>query len=326
MKLGEALVNGNLITQEQLKEALERQVIFGGRIGTNLVELGFIKEEDIMAFFGKFFRTPTVKPEVLEEIDPETLASIDKEIAEKYMMVPFRRDRSRLHVVMLDPRSFDVIEEIRFKTGFDIIPYVITELRLMYYLDKYYGVKRDLRFISVHDKIIETDEEHTSRYEWESQALKVAEQFAAVHEKENVIDILLNETAGVASRAAVFEVDDILVSGGKARGISVDGFEDRITESSIYGTVLKKNALYRGPLLQEAGNEKLIELLQGATRDCCMMPITFHDKVIGLLYVDNGNDKVLDASLSYISTLVAMAEVSFEFVLLRKKLYSVIPA
>jgi len=55
---------------------------------------------------------------------------------------------------------------------------VITELRLMYYLDKYYGVKRDLRFISVHDKIIETDEEHTSRYEWESQALKVAEQFA----------------------------------------------------------------------------------------------------------------------------------------------------
>ncbi|NJD56088.1 MAG: hypothetical protein FIA94_06745 [Nitrospirae bacterium] len=324
MKLGEALVHGNLITQEQLKEALERQVIFGGRIGTNLVELGHIKEEEIMAFFGKFFRTPTVKPEVLEDIDPETIASLDKDLAEKYMMIPFRRDRNRLHAVMLNPRSFDVIEEIRFKTGFDIIPYVITELRLLYYLEKYYGIKRDLRFISVHDKIIDTGEE-VAHYEWESQALKVAEQFAAVHEKENVIDILLNETAGIAARGAVFEVNDVLISGWKGRGIAVDGFEDMVSDSSLYDEVLSKRALYRGPVQQVPGNQKLIDRLQGTPRDCCMLPVNFHGKVICLLYVDNGNDKVLDASLSYISTLVAMAEVSFEFVLLRKKLYSVIP-
>jgi len=99
MKLGEALVT-DLITQEQLKEALERQVILR-RIGTNLVELGFIKEEDIMAFFGKFFRTPTVKPEFWKRSIPRP-ASIDKEVAEKYMMVPFRRDRSN-YMCMLDP-------------------------------------------------------------------------------------------------------------------------------------------------------------------------------------------------------------------------------
>jgi len=324
MKLGEALVHGKLITQAQLKEALERQVIVGGRIGTNLVELAHIKEEDIMEFFGKFFRTPTVKPELLEDIDPETIASLDRDLAEKYMMVPFRRDRNRLHAVMLNPRSFDVIEEIRFKTGYDIIPYVITELRLLYYLEKYYGIRRDLRFISVHDRIIETGEKE-SRYEWESQALKVAELFGAVHEKGNVIDILLNETAGIAARGAVFEVNDVLISGWKGRGISVEGFEDTARGSSIYQEVLKKRALYRGPLQEVPGNEKLIACLQGAPRDCCMLPINFHGKVIGLLYVDNGNDKVFDASLSYISTLVAMAEVSFEFVLLRKKLYSVIP-
>jgi hypothetical protein len=325
MKLGEALVSGNLITKEQLKEALERQVMFGGRLGTNLVELGYIKDEDIMSFFGKFFRTPAVKTGILDEIDPETIASLDKGLAEKYMMVPFRRDRNRLHVAMLDPRSFEVIDEIRFATGFDIIPYVITELRLMYYLEKYYGIKRGLRYISVHDKIIKT-EEQASHFEWHSEAFKIAEQFAGVNDKGHVIDILLNETAGMAARGAVFEVNDILISGWKGRGISVDGFEDAVGDSSVYHAVLKKETLYRGPLLQAPGNEKLIERLQGMPRDCCMLPIKFHDKVIGLLYVDNGNEDVLDTDLSYISTLVAMAEVSFEFVLLRKKLYGVIPA
>jgi len=52
-----------------------------------------------------------------------------------------------------------------------------------------------------------------------------------------------------------------------------------------------------------------------------MIPIHIRDKIVGLLYVDNGNNAVLDAGVGYINSLVAMAAVSFEIVILRKKLF-----
>lgn len=323
MKLGEALVSVNLITREQLAEGLSRQVIFGGRIGTNLVELGFITEDDIVSFFSKYFKTPVVKPKALENIDPEVIACIDSKFAEKYCMVPFRRDRNRLHVAMLEPQSFDRLEEFRFMTGFDIIPYVMSELRLLYSLERHYGVKRDIRFISVYDKIAEVGSKVDGK-DWHLEAVKIAEQYAGVHDKNHVIEILLNETSPVASRAAVFELNGILVSGWKGRGIAVEGFEDTIRESSVYEVLLKSKTFFRGRIAEVPTNMKLIELLHGSPMECCIVPIRFRDKTIGLLYVDNGSEKVLDAGLAYINTLVSMAEVSFEFVMLRKKLYSVI--
>jgi hypothetical protein len=52
-----------------------------------------------------------------------------------------------------------------------------------------------------------------------------------------------------------------------------------------------------------------------------MMPIQIRDKIVGLLYVDNGKTAVLDAGLGYVNNLVSMAAISFELVILRKKLF-----
>jgi hypothetical protein len=323
MKLGEALVSVDLITNDQLKEALKRQVMFGGRIGTNLIELGHIKEQDIVAFFSKYFKTPAVDPKVLEGVDPEIISALDKKFAEKYCMVPFRRDRNRLHVAMLEPQTFDRLEEFRFMTGFDIIPYVMSELRLLYCLEKYYGIKRDIRFISVYDKLCEPGTK-VDETDWNAQAVKIAEHFTVVNDKNHVVDILLNETTPVAARAAVFELNGLLVSGWKGREINVEGFEDTIRDSSVYEEALKGKGFFRGQIEGNSANMRLIELLHGTPQESCIVPIRFHGKDIALLYVDNGNENVLDAGLGFISTLVAMAEISFEFVLLRKKLYNAI--
>jgi transcriptional regulator with GAF, ATPase, and Fis domain len=55
-------------------------------------------------------------------------------------------------------------------------------------------------------------------------------------------------------------------------------------------------------------------------QDCLLFPIMIRDKVIGLLYADNGNQRVMDASLNYIHTLVTLAQLSFEMAILRKKI------
>ncbi|MBI5073693.1 MAG: hypothetical protein HZB62_00745 [Nitrospirae bacterium] len=319
MKLGEALIKDSIITRDQLKKALERQVIFGGRIGSNIIELGFVKENEMLSFLSSFFKVPAVKVADLNAIDPEVIASITAEIADKYKILPFKKDRNRLHAAMLDPRSMSSVDEMRFLIGLDIVPYVITELRLLYCLEKYYDIKRDLRYISVFGR--EEAAEEKKPEDEAKQILKVKEQFAAVRDKEEVIGILLSMTKTVASRAAVFLVKGNAVSGWKARGVDIDAFNTSAEGQSIFSEVLSRKTYYRGPLLKIPGNALLIERLNGTPQDCCMMPVTIRDKIIGLLYVDNGNNSVLDAGLGYIHSLVALASVSFEIVILRKKLF-----
>lgn len=319
MKLGEALIKNSMITREQLKQALERQVIFGGRIGSNIIELGFVKENEMLSFLSSFFKVPAIRVVDLNSIDPEVIACITAEFADKYKILPFRKDRNRLHVAMLDPRSLSAVDEIRFLIGLDIIPYVITELRLLYCLEKYYDIKRDLRYISVFGR--EDVQEEKKPEDSAQQVIKVKEQFGAVRDKEEVIGVLLNETKPVASRAAVFLVKGNTISGWKSRGINIDQFDLQTGGQSVFSEVISSKTYYRGPLLKIPGNALLIERLKGTPQDCCMMPVTIRDKIIGLLYVDNGNASVLDAGLGYIHTLVAMAAVSFEILILRKKLF-----
>jgi len=319
MKLGEALVKGSIITRDQLKQALERQVIFGGRVGTNIVEMGLVKEEEMLSFLGTFFKVPPVKISDLNAIDAEVIASISSELADHYKVLPFRRDRNRLHVAMLNANDIASVDALRFRTGIDIVPYAITELRLFYCLDKYYGIKRDLRYISVFGS--EADHEKPPPEDSKQQLLKVKEQFANVCEKEEVIGILLNETKAMASRAAVFLMKGNVITGWKSRGIAIDAFEVPIGEQSVFSDVLTRKTYYRGPLLRIPGNSLLIERLSGAPQDCCTIPITIRDKIIGMLYVDNGNRAVLDAGVGFVNNLVAMAAISFEIIIMKKKLF-----
>jgi len=78
MKLGEVLVKEGLITKEHLRLALERQVIFGGRIGTNIVELGILTEDEFTKFLSRYLKIPVVKPSQLANIDEEIISAISK--------------------------------------------------------------------------------------------------------------------------------------------------------------------------------------------------------------------------------------------------------
>jgi hypothetical protein len=321
MKLGEALVKESLITREHLRLALERQVIFGGRIGTNLVELKVIKENELVSFLSKYLKIPAVDPSKLVSIDAETISCITGEIADKYKVVPFQKDRNRLHVALLDPRSMAAVDELRFITGYDIMPYVTSELRLLYALEKYYGVERDLRYISIFGKDGEqVEEKPKDGEENKKQLAKIKEEFANAKDRDEIIGLLLNETKKISSRAAIFILKGDRVAGWKARGMNAENLEFKIEPVSIFAEVMNRTSYYRGPLLKIAGNTPLISILSGTPQDCCMIPIQLRDRIIAFLYVDNGNSSVLDAGLNYIHTMVTMASYSFEIAIIRKKI------
>ena len=298
MKLGEALVKASLITREHLRVALERQVIFGGRIGTNLVELKVIKETELVSFLSKYLKIPAVDPSKLVSIDAETISCISSEIAVKYKVVPFQKDRNRLHVALLDPRSMAAVDELRFITGYDILPYVTSELRLLYALEKYYGLERDLRYISIFGKDGEhVEEKPKDDEENKKQLAKIKEEFANAKDRDEIIGLLLNETKKISSRAAVFILKGDRVAGWKARGMNAENLEFKIEPASIFAEVMNKASYYRGPLMKIPGNSPLISILSGTPQDCCMIPIQLRDRIIAFLYVDNGNSSVLDAGV-----------------------------
>ena len=66
-KLGELLIKKNLLTQAQLEEALQAQVIFGGTLGTILIEMGLITEDTLADILAQLLAIPCAKPGQLAE-------------------------------------------------------------------------------------------------------------------------------------------------------------------------------------------------------------------------------------------------------------------
>jgi hypothetical protein len=149
---------------------------------------------------------------------------------------------------------------------------------------------------------------------------EVKEEFANAREKEEVIGLLLSRSGEIASRAAIFTFKGGNVRGWKARGLDVSRAEMGIIPHSLFSDVIGRKSHYRGPLPEIPENEPLIAALSGIPQDCLLIPIMIRGKVIGLLYADNGNQRVMDASLNYIHTLVTLAQLSFEMAILRKKI------
>jgi len=314
MKLGEALIQEALITRQQLEQALKRQVQFGGRIGTNIVELRFLEEDELSKFLGRFFRLPAVSSDMLNSIPEEVIDSLSRDIIDKYKILPFKKERNRLHTAMLDPKDIKAIDELRFVTGFDIIPYVITELRLLYSLEKYYKIKRDVRYISLKDRF-----DPDARVE-ETSINKIKTAFTEVKETEDIAAILINETYKIAKRVALFTVKGGKIRGWKARGLEIDTFEIPEKDSPVFSEVLRNRSNYRGPVLKIKGNEPLIKILSGTPQDALVLPIIIREKTAALLYADNGSRSVLNANVGFLSMLASMAAVAFEILILKKRI------
>lgn len=153
VKIGDMLVQAGIISGEQLGEALKCQVIYGGKIGTNLIELGFISEDAIAGFLSKKLGVPYANQEALSDIPPNIIKLIPSDLAEKYKVIPISIKKNRLTIAIEDPTDLGALDEISFITNFSVSPVVTPEVDLMLSLERYYGIKRDARYVPVLDNL-----------------------------------------------------------------------------------------------------------------------------------------------------------------------------
>jgi len=149
MKLGELLVQAGKISPAQLEETLKGQVIFGGKLGTNLVEMGYLNEEELAEFLSRKTGVPRVDSDQLMNISPDVKKILPVETVKKHRVVPVALHNRKLLLAMSNPSDFSAIDEISFLTGYIVTPLVAPELRLLTALEKHYDIRREMRYISV---------------------------------------------------------------------------------------------------------------------------------------------------------------------------------
>src|SRR5512138_1309861 len=150
MKLGTLLLRNAAIGLSQLEAALRNQVLYGGRLGTNLVELGFIDLELLGSYLAELSGFPIASPTLLETVDLALIDKLGSDDAHRLRAIPLGqlgKDTSTLAVALVDPTNAETLDELRRKLGSAITPYVVPELRALYYLEKHFGLPRRARFI-----------------------------------------------------------------------------------------------------------------------------------------------------------------------------------
>ncbi len=137
VRIGELLLKEKRISAEQLQQALNHQKANGGKLGYNLVQMGFVKDDEITALLSKQYGVPSINLTQFE-IDLGVIKLIPAETAHKYQIVPLSRAGATLTIAMTDPTNVFAMDDIKFMTGYNVEPVVASETAVLDAITKYY--------------------------------------------------------------------------------------------------------------------------------------------------------------------------------------------
>ena len=125
-RMGQLLLEAQLISEEQVQTALQVQEASGSRLGSILVEMGAVTESTLLQFLSQQYGVATIDLSTCR-VDAELLTLIPFDMAKKYTVVPVRKTGSRLMLAMVDPSNISTLDEIKFLVGAHVVPIVAME-------------------------------------------------------------------------------------------------------------------------------------------------------------------------------------------------------
>ena len=138
-RLGDLLVREKVITPEQLDQAMKAQKDAPNtRLGSILVKLGFLTDEDVTNFLSRQYGVPAINLSFFE-IDSAVVKLIPHDTAKRYQILPLSRVGASLTIAMVDPTNVFAMDDIKFMTGFNIEPVVASETAIMEGIEKAYN-------------------------------------------------------------------------------------------------------------------------------------------------------------------------------------------
>ncbi len=180
-RLGELLIKESLITSDQLRQALDYQKANGGRLGTCLMKLGFITDDEITGVLSRQYGVPSINLKYYE-VDASVIKLIPQDTAVRYQIVPLSRVGSTLTIAMTDPTNVFAMDDIKFMTGFNVEPVVASEAAITEAIAKFYGEAESEEELSKVIKDLTGDEAGDLELAAEEQEMNLADLERAAEE------------------------------------------------------------------------------------------------------------------------------------------------
>ena len=359
MRLGDLLVANGLITQMQLDEALRNQSMFGGRLGSNLVELGYIPETKLAEVLSAQLKIPAANAGEFETISSEALAKLDSVTAKKHGVVPLSLEKKTLRLAMSDPTDLRALDEIAFATGCQVKPVVAPEVLIKYALEKSYSVGRPSRYVRlggatsgefqvVHtpsamqsdvDKaaadgeIVDRSEflDHSRNRQFDASdaaytLTQASQGFAAVNKPADISAVLLRFAAQNFSQVALFAVRGDQLAGWGQVGCKIDNNQMPrvifpVAQSELFRLVCGGRVPYIGPPRDATLDNWVFETIGMTPGDELLcLPLLVNSQAVGLLLGSGAPKGQASRLLDRYNVLVTKASYAFQIIFLRTRI------
>src|SRR5260370_31362259 len=141
-KIGEILIKSGHLTQEGLEEALDWQVLYGGKLGTNLLELKLVEEEQLAQALGRQMGAEVAWGDL--HVDPSLIGIIPKHVADRWEVIPWKLDKRRLKILCTESKVGE-LDQLSYKIDRTCVPVVAPEFLIFHLLRVHYEAIRQMR-------------------------------------------------------------------------------------------------------------------------------------------------------------------------------------
>ncbi len=150
MSLSSLIVQREVATMRQVEEALSRQVLYGGDLVTNLLEVAQLPENVLVPLLAESLGMPHAPPGELAAPDQRSRMLVPEELATRRALMPLRVETSaglgdRLLLAVAEPLPDDVVDELAFALGMPIEQRIAPMVRIRQAISVWYGVPLERR-------------------------------------------------------------------------------------------------------------------------------------------------------------------------------------
>ena len=327
MKLGTRLLRDGAIGLSELEAALRAQVLYGGRLGTNLVELGFIDVDELGHYLSLTLGAPEATNKLFEAAPDDLIESVSAQTAETFVAFPLRRERDgATAVAVLDPLNTVALVALENAMGVPIRPYAAAEIRIYYYLEKHYKIERSVRYVRTNSaprlqgsverrrvqgapRVVRVEPRRSRTIEKMTPPLESFEQLYGVidaaSERETVADALIRFGEGRLDVLVALLIRDRKAMGWlfhsvfeSARTTAIDQLSIPLDELSTLKLAYDASEPYWGPLpVRDPSLESELWSATGLTsalvtppERVLVVPVLVRDRVVQLLFACNRGD------------------------------------
>jgi hypothetical protein len=275
-------------------------VLFGGRLGTNLYELGFITEERLREALARAHGVPAAD---VSEVQSEALTALPGKLAARHKIFPCRVRGKTMFLGMVDPADHSAVAQVGYSLGYIVRPMVVPEFRMIQLLRDHYGVDERWRFTDTHRPAASAPREPLD-------VATAAARIDAAATREDVVLAVLSLCQGFFKRVIFFIVREPWVLGWSGAGEGMDrtlaaSLRIPLDAPSVFQTVTRAKTLFIGRMGPEEESQRFLKLLgKRPGTNAALFPVAVRGRVVNLIYGDNGAAGNVKADLGELLVLI----------------------